>query len=335
MKKVLLVIIGLVAVYLVLCIVGPKVTRIERSVVINAAPEVVKTQLMDFKFFVEKWSPWTEKDPNMKSTYEGEIGKTGYKHSWEGNDSVGKGSMEFLSVTGDSINQKLMLHTWGAEGDIHLVTTPENGGSKVTWILLLKNGFIWRGMSLFMNAEKYMAPDFEKGLAKLKVAIETMPPPVAQYDVIKVEWTEKIFIGKRGTFAFDKITPFFADNWPKITEEIQKNKEQPTMQPCGIYFKWDETKGEADVAAALCAPKDLKVKGWEIFAVPTSRVFQIEYYGAYGKSMDAHMAMDKYIKENNLPAQTHVIEEYVTDPTVEKDTAKWLTNIYYVFPLDK
>ena len=47
----------------------------------------------------------------------------------------------------------------------------------------------------------------------------------------------------------------------------------------------------------------------------------------------AHLAMDKYIKANNLPTQTHVIEEYVTDPMHEKDTAKWLTNIYYVLPL--
>jgi hypothetical protein len=25
-----------------------------------------------------------------------------------------------------------------------------------------------------------------------------------------------------------------------------------------------------------------------------------------------------------------VIEEYVTDPRIEKDTARWLTNIFYV-----
>ena len=42
--------------------------------------------------------------------------------------------------------------------------------------------------------------------------------------------------------------------------------------------------------------------------------------------------MDAYMKANNLPMQTQVIEEYVTDPMHEKDTTKWLTNIYYVLP---
>ena len=35
------------------------------------------------------------------------------------------------------------------------------------------------------------------------------------------------------------------------------------------------------------------------------------------------------MKEKKLD-YTFVIEEYVTDPTLEKDTAKWLTNIYYI-----
>jgi effector-binding domain-containing protein len=39
--------------------------------------------------------------------------------------------------------------------------------------------------------------------------------------------------------------------------------------------------------------------------------------------------MDVYLKEKNL-THSYVIEEYVTDPMMEKDTAKWLTNIFYL-----
>jgi effector-binding domain-containing protein len=42
-----------------------------------------------------------------------------------------------------------------------------------------------------------------------------------------------------------------------------------------------------------------------------------------------HMGMDEYMKEKSL-TQTLVLEEYVTDPMTEKDTAKWQTNIYYL-----
>ena len=113
-----------------------------------------------------------------------------------------------------------------------------------------------------------------------------------------------------------------------------KKAVEPTMAPSAIYFKWDQEKGETDCAAVSCVPNGTKIKGYETFAVPASKVLLIEYYGAYEKSINAHNAMDAYMKANNLPMQTQVIEEYVTDPMHEKDTAKWLTNIFYVLPND-
>jgi effector-binding domain-containing protein len=61
-------------------------------------------------------------------------------------------------------------------------------------------------------------------------------------------------------------------------------------------------------------------------------MLKIAYYGAYDGSMNmpAHEAIDAYIKEKGLTHYGNVIEEYVTDPMAEKDTTKWLTNIYYM-----
>jgi hypothetical protein len=47
------------------------------------------------------------------------------------------------------------------------------------------------------------------------------------------------------------------------------------------------------------------------------------------KMMGAHEAIKKHMKEKNM-SEIVTVEEYVTDPMVEKDTAKWLTNIYYI-----
>ena len=45
--------------------------------------------------------------------------------------------------------------------------------------------------------------------------------------------------------------------------------------------------------------------------------------------VDDRVALLKYLSEKGLTQQL-VVEEYVTDPVAEKDTSKWLTNIYYV-----
>ena len=48
---------------------------------------------------------------------------------------------------------------------------------------------------------------------------------------------------------------------------------------------------------------------------------------------DAHGAIADFMKEKNLRQVPPAIEEYVSDPKIEKDTAKWQTNvIYFVEP---
>ena len=68
MKKILYVLLGLIAVYLILCLIGPSSVRVERSISIHAQADVIKSKIVDLKFFHETWSPWTEKDPQMKGS---------------------------------------------------------------------------------------------------------------------------------------------------------------------------------------------------------------------------------------------------------------------------
>jgi effector-binding domain-containing protein len=46
--------------------------------------------------------------------------------------------------------------------------------------------------------------------------------------------------------------------------------------------------------------------------------------------MPAYQTMSSYMKSNNLGDEPElVIEQYITDPMMEKDTAKWQTNIIF------
>jgi hypothetical protein len=92
MKKVLYVIVALLVIYLVLCIAGPSVIKVERAATMNAPVDVIKAQITDYGAF-KNWSPWQEKDPNMKSTTTGTPGTVGHKYAWEGNKDVGKGTI--------------------------------------------------------------------------------------------------------------------------------------------------------------------------------------------------------------------------------------------------
>lgn len=328
MKKVLYVIVGLVVVYLIMCMVGPKESVMERTTVVNQKPDVVKAQLVDFKFFNEKWSPWTPKDPNIKITYAGELGKPGYKYDWEGNDSVGVGAMEFAGISGDSIKQKLIFKDWGMISDVYLIATPEGEGTKVTWKMVMPMGFIWRGFGLFMDGEKQMGRDFNNGIANMKTALESLQTATANYEVKEMECEAKTYYGIKTNTTFDKLAAFFGESYGKIGAAMGKAKAQPIGPPKAIYWTFDEKTLVTDVAAVMEFANGTKIAGLEKWEVPAGKVLLIEYYGAYDKS-NAHYAMDAYMKEKGL-IQSLVLEEYVTDPMTEKDTAKWLTNIYYI-----
>jgi hypothetical protein len=330
MKKVLYVIIALVVVYLVLCIAGPSSVRVERSAVINAPADVIQGKISDYNQF-NTWSPWADKDTTMKSTVEGEAGKVGHKYSWEGNKDVGKGTMEITAVGTDTLKEKLDFNGKGTS-DVWFAFKPEAAATNVTWGMNMNVGFFGRGMMMFFKGkmDQMLGGDFEKGLGKLKAVAEAAPATAAKYEVKETNWDAgKVYYGTKTTnLAVDKISPFFGENLPKIWGDMEKGKVTPTTPPSCLVFKWDDASMSGDMAAVIGGPADAKIKGWEKYTVPAGKVLQVAYFGAYDKIGGAHAALMNYVKEKNL-TQGVVIEEYVTDPMNEKDTAKWQTNIYY------
>lgn len=174
MKKILYVIASIISVYLILCLFGPSETFVERSIQINSSPETIKNKLTDYQFFHEKWSPWTEKDPNMKKTYSGVAGMPEHQVSWQSeNDEVGKGSLTYKFTHGDTVMHILHFDGMESDGHIYHVVKANNNGSDVKWIMQDPVPFQWRVMMLFFNMDKMIGPDFEKGLKKLKIEIES------------------------------------------------------------------------------------------------------------------------------------------------------------------
>lgn len=337
MKKVLYVIIGLVVLYFILCLVGPKGATVVRSTNIAAPVDVVKAKTADLKFFQEQWSPWSERDPQMKVTYLGEMGQPGYGYSWKGNDEVGTGTLQITGVNGDSLLQKLTFEGMGDSKTFFVVNGKESG-TNVTWGIQMDFGFMARAMMLFMNMDKMMGADFESGLTKLKKAIETMPaaPTASNYEVKELEGGEWSFIGsKKQILGVAEMQAFFGKNFKLVYETMEKEKVQSLSAPTALYWSFDEKEMKGELAAAFKVEKGAKVKGLENYQFISSKVLQIAYYGNYDKIGDAHYAMDAYIKAHNLPLQTVAVEEYVTDPMQEKDTTKWLTNLYYILPATK
>lgn len=337
LKTLLIIIVAVLALGIILGLVGPKHSHIAREAVIKAPASVVWSHTSSLRKNNE-WSPFLEKDPNAKVTYEGEDGAIGSTSTWEGNAEVGKGRQEITAIEpGKHMDIKLdFLEPMESEAMSALDVQGMGDSTKVSWSFDGDNDFIARIFCVFMDVDKMVGGEFEKGLAKLKAMSEEdaakQPRTYRGYSIEVVERPEMVYVGKREVVKWDKMGAFFGQNYPAIGKAMGENKLEMAAAPSGVYFKWDEADQQADVMAAIPVKgaADTKVKGWETLVVPAGKALFIPYHGAYDKSMEAHMAMDDMMKENDLKLRDVVIEEYVTDPMMEKDTTKWLTNIYYM-----
>lgn len=319
----------LVAAGVVIGLVTPKDYDLHRSVVIAASNQVVFNNISHYSEFPQ-WSPWQHLDPKMKTKLEGEDGTVGAKYSWVGNDDAGEGSMTITKLEpGAYVEQALeFLKPFKSSATTYFNVEEVDGAQKVTWGMKGENGFVARiFMTLMGGIDKAVGKDYENGLANLKTLCESAPAAV--YQVKEADWTAKVCLSKRKVVGFQDFASFYGDNFPKMFEAITKAGAKPGV-PLGVYYMYDEKEMKADVAAAIpYEGANVASKDFAPLNLPAAKGYSIDYLGDYNKMGPAYEAMNAKLKELGKTNPEMVIEEYLTDPGTEKDTAKWLTRIYF------
>ena len=174
LKKILLVIVALVAIFAIVVAFQPAAFRVERSATIPAPPAVVFAQVNDFHNW-DAWSPWARLDPAMKQAHSGAPAGTGAVYTWEGNKDVGEGRMTITeSRPNELIRIKLdFIKPFAATNVTEFVFKPSASQTAVTWTMTGEKNYISKAVCLFMDMDKMVGGDFEKGLASLKTVAAT------------------------------------------------------------------------------------------------------------------------------------------------------------------
>jgi len=147
---------------------------VERSTSIAASPERIYERIADFHRW-SAWSPWEDIDPELRRTYSGAGSGTGAVYAWSGNRKAGQGRMEITEATKPSkIAIDLAFEKpFKARNTTVFQIRPDASGSIVTWTMTGQKTLMTKIMGIFVSMEKFIGPDFEKGLAQLKASTET------------------------------------------------------------------------------------------------------------------------------------------------------------------
>lgn len=310
----------------------PSTVHVERSIMVNASPEAVFSNIDDLQEW-NKWSAWAKRDPNMQNTYEGPAAAIGQKSIWKSeHPKVGDGSMEITEL---KPNELLVtkLEFGGHDGGYGTIKLEKVGDStKIVWSvdndgsgtpMLMKP--LSKYFNLFMDG--MVGPDFEEGLKGLKEIAESMPkaPAAPQYEVMEMELEPQIVLtAPKEHVTVDGISAYLSKNFDELYGAALQNNLKPGPATA-VYYSWDGNS--TDIEAVL--PVDKAPKGKIKFReMPATKALMVDYYGAYAGSEAAHIAIDNYAKEKNIEVGMPW-ESYITDPSTEPDTSKWLTKIYY------
>jgi uncharacterized protein YndB with AHSA1/START domain len=172
-KKIILGLLGAIALLLIYAASRPDSFRVERSVSIQAEPAKVYALLNDFHHF-PSWSPWQSLDPAMKTTHSGAPSGPGAVYEWKGNDAVGAGRMEILkSVPNTSVTVQLdFIKPFEARNTSEYTVASAGGMTKVTWAMFGPSPYISKLMGVFVSMDSMIGKDFERGLTNLKSVAE-------------------------------------------------------------------------------------------------------------------------------------------------------------------
>jgi uncharacterized protein YndB with AHSA1/START domain len=147
--------------------------RVQRRARINAPPQRIFPMINDFDAWQE-WSPWERLDPALKRTRTGSSSGVGSVYAWEGNKKVGTGRMEIVeSVPPRHVIIKLdFLKPFEAHNIAEFTLHPEGDATDVVWLMHGPSPFMARLFGVFMDMDKLIGKDFEKGLANMKAEAE-------------------------------------------------------------------------------------------------------------------------------------------------------------------
>jgi uncharacterized protein YndB with AHSA1/START domain len=171
--KVLIVLAVVVGVFLVFVALRPSAFRVTRSASIAAPPEAIFAQVNDLHKW-EAWSPWAKLDPAAKNSYAGPVEGAGATFAWSGNNKIGEGRMTITeSRPYELIRFKLdFVKPFKGTNTAEFTFKPEGNQTVVTWTMLGQNNFISKAIQIFVNCEKMVGGQFEKGFAEMKAITE-------------------------------------------------------------------------------------------------------------------------------------------------------------------
>ncbi|GAB3623445.1 SRPBCC family protein [Mariniluteicoccus endophyticus] len=145
---------------------------VTRTTIIDALPGYVRPRIADLREWVH-WSPWEDLDENLTRTYTGAESGVGQRYTWKGNKKAGEGSMEVVEADTQRVRIAVnFLKPFKSSSMSVFTLRPEGARTHVHWTMEGQQNALMGLVGHLYPMDRMMGRDLEKGLARLKAAVE-------------------------------------------------------------------------------------------------------------------------------------------------------------------
>lgn len=328
LKIILGILLILCLIYVIISLFLPGERTVSRSITIDGSKAAAYGQVVDFRNW-ENWSPWLENDSTMVFNYGESSYGEGATYSWTSENS-GNGKQSITSVkTNEEIKTLIQFDGMDpVEGEWKFENLDQSRIS-VTWSFFPKFSFFKRVFGIFVEGQ--VGQSFETGLSNLKYVVESSKVEEVSLPVKKATLDSMTFYSIRESVNMTEInSEFFATRYAEILDYLGNEKSKITRPPFVVYHKWDEERRTADLEVGIPVNSDLEGEdNIKRKSLETVEALQVDFYGPYTLTGKAHLAIDEYAEVNGIDLMGISLEIFVTDPSEEADTNKWLTQVVY------
>lgn len=157
----------LAVVFVALAFVGPEHVQVEREATIEAPMEIVFAEVNSLQRW-GAWDPWQARDPNIINTFSGPESGVGNRNEWKsGHKEVGNGIQEITESVEHQLIRTHLTFDGHGEANSAMELTAKGEMTHVKWSMGMDIPFGGRPFMLFMDMDKAIGTDFEKGLVSL------------------------------------------------------------------------------------------------------------------------------------------------------------------------
>lgn len=166
---------GIIVLLLLIGLFLKKDYSISKEVIVNK-PKAAVFDYLKFLKNQNKFSVWGSIDPKMKTEFRGTDGTEGFVSAWDSEiKNAGKGEQEILKIVdGERVDYEIrFLKPYKSTSWAYITTTTVNDNqTRVHWEFTGNMKYPTNLMMLFMNMEKMVGNDLDKGLQNLKIILE-------------------------------------------------------------------------------------------------------------------------------------------------------------------